>query len=95
MTSQIWALDCGAVAPNLTSNKEEILATREYAENHVQLIQDQIAKVPDELSLLQEELKRRARRVDEQVKGVNNMMVYKNLLIHATLGVTRKTGHLI
>ena len=72
--------------PNLTSNKEEILATLWYAETHVQLIEDQIAKVPYELSLLQEELKIRAQRADEQVKGIHKMMVYGNLLIQATLG---------
>ena len=52
MTSRIWALDCGAAAPNLTFTKEEILAILWYAENYVQLIEDVIAKGPHELRLL-------------------------------------------
>ena len=67
-----------------------ILATLRYAENHVQLIEDQIANIPHELSWLQEELKMRAQRADEQVKGVNKMMVYRKLLIQATLGYGKK-----
>ena len=81
------------MAPTLTFTKEEILATLRYDENHVQLLEDQIAKMPHESSLLKEELKMRAQRADEQVKGVNKMMVYRNLLIHATMAY-EKTSHL-
>ena len=92
MTSRIWAQDCGAAAPNLTFTKEEILATLWYAENYVQLIEGVIATGPHELRWLQELLNMRAERADEQVKGINKMMVYRNLLIHATLGYKKKQG---
>ena len=71
------------------------MATLRYAENHVELIEDQIAKVSHDLSLLQEELKMRAQRADEQVKGVHKMMVYRNLLIHATLGYKKNRASYI
>jgi len=93
MTSQIWALDCGTAAPNVTFTKEEILATLWYAENYVQLIENVIAKGPHELRWFQERLNMRAQRADEQVRGINKMMVYRNLLIHATLAY-EKTPHL-
>ena len=93
MTSQIWALDCGAAAPNLTFTKEQILATLWYAENYVKLIKRAIAKGPYESRWFEEQLRMRAQRADEQVKGINKMMVYRNLLIHATLAY-EKTRHL-
>jgi hypothetical protein len=34
-----------------------------------------------------------SRRADEQVKGIKKMMVYRNLLIHATMAY-EKTSHL-
>ena len=85
MTSQIWALDCRAAAPNLTFTKEQILATLWYAENYVKLIKRAIAKRPYESRWFEERLNTRAQRADEQVKGINKMMVYRNLLIHATM----------
>ena len=93
MTSQIWALDCRAAAPNLTFTKEQILATLWYAENYVKLIKRAIAKGPYELRWFEERLNRIVQRADEQVKGIKKMMVYRNLLIHATLAY-EKTPHL-
>jgi len=93
MTSQIFTLDCRAAAPNLTFTKEQILATLWYAENYVQLIEGAIATGPHEARWFQERLNMRAQRADEQVKGINKMMVYRNLLIHATLAY-EKTSHL-
>ena len=93
MTSQIWALDCETAAPNLTFTKEEILATLWYAENYVQMIEGVIATGPHELRWFEERLNRFARRADEQVKGIKKMMVYRNLLIHATMAY-EKTSHL-
>ena len=61
----------------------------------MQLIENQIAKVPHELSWLQEELKMRAQGADEQAKGITKMMVYRNLLIHATLGYEKNRASYI
>ena len=93
MTSQIWALDCGAAAPNLTFTKEQILATIWYAENYVKPIKRAAVKKPYDLRWFEERLNRRARQADEQVKGIKKMMVYRNLLIHATMAY-EKTSHL-
>ena len=93
MTSQIWALDCGAAVPNLTFTKEQILATLWYAENYVKLIKRAIAKGPYELRWFEERLNRIVQRADEQVKGIKKMMLYRNLLIRATMAY-EKTSHL-
>ena len=93
MTSQIWALDCRAAAPNLTFTKDQILATLWYAENYVQLIKHAIATGPHESRWFEERLNRIVQRADEQVKGIKKMMVYRNLLIHATMAY-EKTSHL-
>jgi hypothetical protein len=69
------------------------LATLWYAENFVKLIKRAIAKGIYESRWFEERLNRRARRAAEQVKGIKKMMVYRNLLIHATMAY-EKTPHL-
>ena len=66
------------------------MATLWYAENYVKLIKRAIAKGPYESRWFEERLNRIVQRADEQVKGIKKMMVYRNLLIHATMAYEKK-----